>query len=130
MRTSDLARVQHDLPSPSVQIQTVRHGETCVAAAYLTLGPSNGSVTIKVDSVYTQTEPLTLLKTMLSTYALQIYAVTVKGTTVATRPANRAHLPCGFPKHPIKGKGTHRSVWSGRQRHGGPRPLAHLDTPG
>jgi hypothetical protein len=87
VRTSDLARVQHDLPSPSVQIQTARHGERCMAAAYLTLGPSNGSVTIKVNAVSTQTEPLTLLKTlqaMANPDALQIYAVTVQGTTVVT----------------------------------------------
>lgn len=87
VRTSDLARVQHDLPSPSVQIQTARQGDICVAAAYLTLGPSNGSVTIKLDAVSTQTEALTWLKTMrvmANPDALQIYTVTVKGTNVAT----------------------------------------------
>jgi hypothetical protein len=87
VRTSDLSRVQHDLPSPTVQIKTVRQGDACVATASLTLGPSNGHATIKVESVSTQTEELTLLKRMQALVhpdAIQIYAVTVKGTDVAT----------------------------------------------
>lgn len=87
VRTGDLARVQHDLPHPAMQIRTARRGEACVAAAYLTLGPSNSSVTLQVVSVSTQTEALTLLKkvqAMANPDALEIYAVTVQGVDVAT----------------------------------------------
>ncbi len=95
VRTGDLARVQHDLLSPTMQIKTARDGEVCVAAAYLTLGPSNGHVTMQVESVSTQTEALTLLKTMQAMAdpdALRIYAVTVKGTDVATgQPIERTY---------------------------------------
>jgi hypothetical protein len=87
VRLDDLSRVQHDVPSPTVQIKAERHGEACVATAALTLSPSNGHVTITVESVFTQTEELTLLKKMQvmeDPDALQIHAVTVKGTDVAT----------------------------------------------
>jgi hypothetical protein len=87
VRLDDLSRVQHDLPSPTVQIKTARQGEACMATASLTLGLSNGHATITVESVFTQTEALTLLKKMQAMEepdALQIDAVTVKGTDVAT----------------------------------------------
>jgi hypothetical protein len=87
VRTDELARVQHDLPSPTMQIKAERRGDACVATASLTLGPSNGYATIKVESIFTRTEPLTLLKkmrAMVDPDTVQIYAVTVKGTDVAT----------------------------------------------
>jgi hypothetical protein len=91
----DLSRVQHDLPSPTVQIMTARHGEVCMATASLTLGPSHGHATMKVESVFTKTEALTLRKTMQvmeDPDALRIYAVTVKGTDVATgQPIERTY---------------------------------------
>ncbi len=87
VRTGDLSHVQHDLQSPTVQIKTARQGDACVATASLTLGPSNGYATIQVESVFTKTEELTLLKKMQAMEdpdAIQIYSVTVKGTDVAT----------------------------------------------
>jgi hypothetical protein len=87
VRTDDLARVQHDLQSPTVQIKAARQGDACVANAYMTLGPSNGNVTIKLESVSTQTEEITLRKKMQAMEdpdSIQIYAVTVQGTDVAT----------------------------------------------
>ena len=87
VRTDDLSRVQHDLPSPTVQIKTERQGDACMATALMTLGPSNGNATMKVESVSTKTEPITPLKKMQAMAdpdAIRIYAVTVKGTDVAT----------------------------------------------
>jgi hypothetical protein len=95
VRTDDLSRVQHDLQSPTVQIQAERQGDACVATALITLGPSNGNVTMKVESVSTKTEPITLLKKMRAMAdpdSIQIYAVTVKGTDVATgQPIERTY---------------------------------------
>ncbi len=95
VRARDLARVQHDLQSPTVQIKTERQGEACVATASMTLGPSNGNATMTVESVYTETEALTMLKTMqvmADPDSLQIYAVTVRGTDVATgQPIERTY---------------------------------------
>jgi hypothetical protein len=95
VRTSDLARVQHDLQSPTVQIKAERQGGACVATASMTLGPSNGHATMKVESVYTKTEALTIFKTMqvvADPESLQLYAVTVKGTDVATgQPIERTY---------------------------------------
>jgi hypothetical protein len=95
VRIDDLSRVQHDVPSPTVQIKTARQGDACVATASLTLGPSNGHATIKVESVFTKTEELTLLKKMQAMEdpdAIQIYSVTVKGTDVATgKPIERIY---------------------------------------
>jgi hypothetical protein len=95
VRTDELARVQHDLPSPTVQIKAERQGDACVATASLTLGPSNGHATIKLESISTRTEPLTLLKkmqAMVDPDTLQIYAVTVKGIDVATgQPIERTY---------------------------------------
>ena len=95
VRTDDLSRVQHDLQSPTVQIKAERQGDACVATAFMTLGPSNGNVTIKVDSVATMTEPMTLLKTMRAMAdpdCIRIYTVTVKGTDVATgQPIERTY---------------------------------------
>jgi hypothetical protein len=95
VRTDDLSRVQHDLQSPTVQIKAERQGEACVATAFMTLGPSNGHATIKIESVSTRTEPLTLLKKMRAMAdpdAIQIYAVTVKGADVATgQPIERTY---------------------------------------
>jgi len=79
--------VQHDLQSPTVQIKTARQGDACVATASMTLGPSNGNATIKVASVSTKTEAITLLKKMQAIVdpdSIQIYAVTVKGTDITT----------------------------------------------
>jgi hypothetical protein len=87
VRTDDLSRVQHDLQSPTVQIKAERQGDACVATAFMTLGPSHGHATIKIESVSTRTEPITLLKkmrAMVDPDSIQIYAVTVKGTDVAT----------------------------------------------
>jgi hypothetical protein len=87
VRIDDLSRVQHDVQSPTVQIKTARQGEACVATASLTLGPSKGHTTIQVESVFTKTEALTLLKTMQALEdpdALQMSAVTMKGIDVAT----------------------------------------------
>ena len=95
VRTDDLARLQHDLQSPTVQIKAERQGDACVATACMTLGPSNGHATIKIESVTTRTEPITLLKkmrAMMDPDAIQIYAVTVKGTDVATgQPIERTY---------------------------------------
>jgi hypothetical protein len=95
VRTDDLSRVQHDLQSPTVQIKTERQGDACVAIAFMTLGPSNGNATMKVESVSTRTEPITLLKkirAMAEPDAIQIYAVTVKGTDIATgQPIERTY---------------------------------------
>ena len=95
VRTGDLSRVQHDLQSPTVQIKTARQGDACVATASMTLGPSNGYATIKVESVFTKTEEFTLLKKMQAMEdpdAIQIYSVTVKGTDVATgKPIERIY---------------------------------------
>jgi len=95
VRTGDLSRVQHDLQSPTVQIKTARQGDACVATASLTLGPSDGHATIQVESVFTKTEELTLLKKMQAMEdpdAIQIYSVTVKGTDVATgKPIERIY---------------------------------------
>jgi hypothetical protein len=87
VRTGDLARVQHDLPNPAVQIKTARRGEACMAAAYLTLGPSDNAVTLQLLSVSTQTEALTTLKKIQAIAdpdALEIYAVTVRGVDIVT----------------------------------------------
>jgi hypothetical protein len=95
VRTDDLSRVQHDLQSPTVQIKAGRQGDACVATALMTLGPSNGHATIKIESVTTRTEPITLLKkmrAMVDPDAIQIYAVTIKGTDVATgQPIERTY---------------------------------------
>jgi hypothetical protein len=95
IRTDDLSRVKHDLQSPTVQIKTERTGDACVATAYMTLGPSNGNATMKVESVYTKTEDITLLKKMQAMEdpdSIQIYSVTVKGTDVATgKPIERTY---------------------------------------
>ena len=95
VRTDDLSRVQHDLQSPTVQIKTERQGAACVATAFMTLGPSNGNATMKVESVSTKTEPITLLKKMQAMAdpdSIRIYAVTVKGTDVATgQPIERTY---------------------------------------
>src|SRR5712692_3659179 len=95
VRAGDLSRVQHDLQSPTVQIKTERQGDACVAIAFMTLGPSNGNATMKVESVSTRTEPITLLKkirAMAEPDAIQIYAVTVKGTDIATgQPIERTY---------------------------------------
>ena len=95
VRTDDLSRVQHDLQSPTVQIKAERQGDACVATASMTLGPSNGHATIKVESISTKTEPITLLKKMWAMAepdSIQIYAVTVKGTDVATgQPIERTY---------------------------------------
>jgi len=103
VRTDELARVQHDLSSPTVQIKAERQGDACVATASLTLGPSNGYATIKVESISTRTEPLTPLKkirAMVDPDTLQIYAVTVKGTDVATgQPIERIYYAAGDMRH-------------------------------
>jgi hypothetical protein len=95
VRTDDLSRVQHDLQSPTVQIKAERQGDACVATAFMTLGPSNGNATMKVESVSTKTEPITLLKKMRAIAApdsIQIYAVTVKGTDIVTgQPIERTY---------------------------------------
>jgi hypothetical protein len=95
IRTDDLSRVKHDIQSPTVQIKTERTGDACVATAYMTLGPSNGNATMKVESVYTKTEDMTLLKKMQAMEdpdSIQIYSVTVKGTDVATgKPIERTY---------------------------------------
>jgi hypothetical protein len=95
VRTDELSRVQHDLQSPTVQIKAERQGDACVATAFMTLGPSNGNATMKVESVSTKTEPITLLKKMQAMAdpdSIQIYAVTVKGTDVATgQPIERTY---------------------------------------
>ena len=95
VRTDDLSRVQHDLPSPTVQIKTERQGDACMATALMTLGPSNGNATMKVESVSTKTEPITPLKKMQAIAdpdSIRIYAVTVKGTDVATgQPIERTY---------------------------------------
>ena len=95
VRTDDLSRVQHDLQSPTMQIKAERQGDACVATAFMTLGPSNGSATMKVESVSTKTEPITLLKKMQAMAdpdSIQIYAVTVKGTDVVTgQPIERTY---------------------------------------
>ena len=95
VRTDDLSRVQHDLQSPTVQIKAERRGDACVAAALMTLGPSNGHATIKIESVITRIEPITLLKkmrAMVDPDSIQIYAVTVKGTDIATSQPISAHI--------------------------------------
>jgi len=95
VRTEDLSRVQHDLQSPTVQVKTARRGDACVAIAFMTLGPSNGNATMQVESVSTKTEPITLLKkmgAMADPDSIRIYAVTVKGTDVATgQPIERTY---------------------------------------
>ena len=95
VRADDLSRVQHDLQSPTVQIKAERQDAACVATAFMTLGPSNGHATIKIESVTTRTEPITLLKkmrAMVDPDAIQIYAVTVKGTDIATgQPIERTY---------------------------------------
>jgi hypothetical protein len=95
VRTNDLSRLQHDLQSPTLQIKAERQGDACVATALMTLGPSNGNVTMKVESVSTKTEPITLLKKMRAIAdpdSIRIYAVTVKGTDVATgQPIERTY---------------------------------------
>jgi hypothetical protein len=95
IRTDDLSRVKHDIQSPTVQIKTERTGDACVATAYMTLGPSDGNATMKVESVYTKTEDMTLLKKMQAMEdpdSIQIYSVTVKGTDVATgKPIERTY---------------------------------------
>jgi hypothetical protein len=95
VRTDDLSRVQHDLQSPTVQIKAERQGDACVATAFMTLGPSNGNATMKVESVSTRTEPITWFKTMRAMAdldSIQIYAVTLKGTDVATgQPIERTY---------------------------------------
>jgi hypothetical protein len=66
-----------------------------VATALLTLGPSNGHATIKLESVYTKTEAMTMLKkmeAMADPDAIRIDAVTVKGTDVTTgKPIERTY---------------------------------------
>ena len=103
VRLNELSRLQHDLPSPTVQIKAERQGEACVAAAFMTLGPSNGYATIKIESVSTRTEPITLLKkmrAMVEPDTIQIYAVTVKGTDVATgQPIERTYYAAGDIHH-------------------------------
>jgi hypothetical protein len=87
VRLDDLARLQHDLPRPTVQITAERSGEACVAMATLILGPSNGHVTMQVASIFTRTEALTLpkkLRAIVDPDSLQVYALTVQGTDVAT----------------------------------------------
>jgi hypothetical protein len=95
VRTDDLSRVQHDLQSPTVQIKAERQGDACVATAFMTLGPSNGNATMKIESVSTKTEPITLFKKMRAMAdpdSIRIYAVTVKGTDVATgQPIERTY---------------------------------------
>jgi hypothetical protein len=95
VRIDGLSRVKHDLQSPTVQIKTERTGDACMATASMTLGPSNSNATMKVESVSTKTEALTLLKKMqaiVNPDALQMYSVTVKGTDVATgEPIERTY---------------------------------------
>jgi hypothetical protein len=95
VRSDALARLHHDLQSPTVQIKTKRQGEACVATAYVTLGPSDGNVTIQVESVYARTADLTMFKAlqaMADPNAIQIDAVTVKGTDIATgQPIERTY---------------------------------------
>jgi hypothetical protein len=99
VHTDDLSHVQHDIPNPTVQIKAARQGEACVATALMTLGPSNGNATMKLESVSTKTEALTMLKKMEAMEdpdAIRIYSVPVKGTDVATgtpieRTYNAAH---------------------------------------
>ena len=99
VHTDDLSHVQHDIPHPTVQIKAARQGGACVATALMTLGPSDGHATMKLESVSTKTEALTMLKKMEAMEdpdAIRIYAVTVKGTDVATgkpiaRTYNAAH---------------------------------------
>jgi hypothetical protein len=95
VRTDDLSRVQHDLQNPTVQIKAERQGDACVATAFMTLGPSNGNATMKVESVSTKTEPITLIKKMQAMAdpdSIRIYAVTVKGIDVATgQPIERTY---------------------------------------
>ena len=66
-----------------------------MAIAFMTLGPSNGNATMKVESVSTKTEPITLLKKMRAMAdpdSIRIYAVTVKGIDVATgQPIERTY---------------------------------------
>jgi hypothetical protein len=103
VRTNDLSRVQHDLQNPTVQIKAKRQGDACVAAAFMTLGPSNGHATIKIESVTTKTEPITLLKkmrAMVDPDTIQIYAVIVKGTDIATgQPIERIYYAAGDIRH-------------------------------
>jgi hypothetical protein len=87
VRLDALARLTHDLRRPTVQITTARHGEACLATASLTLGPSHSSTTLKLEAIVTKTEAFTLpkqLRAMVAPDALQVYAVTVQGTDLAT----------------------------------------------
>jgi hypothetical protein len=95
VRTDDLSRVQHDIQNPTVHIKAERHGEACVALALMTLGPSNGNATLKVEAVSTTTEPITLrtkMRALVDPDAIRIYAVTVKGTDIVTgQPIERTY---------------------------------------
>jgi hypothetical protein len=95
VRLDDLSRLKHDLPSPTVQISAERSGEACVAMATIILGPSNGHVTMQLASIFTRTEDLTLpkkLRAIADPDSLQVYALTVKGTDVATgQPIERTY---------------------------------------
>ncbi len=105
VRLADLVRLRHDLPHPAVQITTARHGEACVAMASLTLGPSNGSATMQVESIFTHTEALTLRKTiqvLANPDALQVYAVTVQGTDALTgQPITRTYPATNEPGNEV-----------------------------
>ena len=95
VRLDALARLTHAVRRPTVQITTARHGAAGVATASLTLGPAHGATTLKLEAIVTRTEALTLpkqLRAMVDPDALQVYAVTVKGTDLATgQPIERTY---------------------------------------
>ena len=103
VRVDDLAHVQHDMPNPTIDIIAGREADGCRANAFVTLGPSDGSALMHLETIATETEPLTLAKqvrAVANPESIQIYSVTLKGTDVTTGGAVRRTYRAALKNQP------------------------------
>ncbi len=80
VKLNDLSQLDQDIANPQLLVKAVKKPSGCDAASFITLGPSDGSVTIQVTSIYTEAH--FSLTNPPSFQALD--AVTLNGTDVRT----------------------------------------------
>lgn len=85
---NDLAEMKQDIPSPRLTVKAARAGGRCKVAAYMTLGPSDGGVTILLTGIYSEAH-----RSWRPPYFQTVDAVTLTGVDVATGRAVARRCP-------------------------------------